>query len=221
LEAFSYSVSHDLREPLRHIDGFIKLLHKNIIDKIDEKAQGYIDHIISSSTKMNTLIDDLLVFSRLGRKKIEKKKSNMNLLVNNALKLFSLEIKEKNISFRVDDMPDVNTDASLMIQVWTNLISNAIKFTAKTKNPEIHIGTDKDTNGNPIYFIKDNGVGFNQKYVAKIFDVFQRLHNVDEFPGTGIGLANVNQIILKHGGRIWAEGQINKGAAFFFTLSNI
>ncbi|MBC2704615.1 ATP-binding protein [Desulfobacula sp.] len=221
LEAFSYSVSHDLRAPLRHIDGFTKLLNKNIKNKIDEKSQNYFDNIINSSKQMNKLIDDLLIFSRLSRKDMKKIKFNMKIAIDEALQTFDSDIKENNISITVDDMPDVNLDVSLIQQAWINLISNAIKFTGNNKNPEIHIGTDKDTDGNAIFFIKDNGVGFDQKYVGKIFDVFQRLHNINEFPGTGIGLANVKRIITKHGGNIRAEGKINKGASFFFTLSDV
>lgn len=218
LEAFSYSVSHDLRAPLRHIDGFAKLLHRNIKDKIDENSQKYFDNIISSSKQMSKLIDDLLIFSRTGRKDVKKVIINMKIIVHEAMKAFASDINKNNISMIVDEMPEVNMDSSLIMQVWVNLISNAIKFTGKNKNPEIHIGTDKDTDGNVFFFIKDNGVGFDQKYVDKIFGVFQRLHNINEFPGTGIGLANVMRIIIKHGGEIRAEGKINKGASFFFTL---
>lgn len=218
LEAFSYSVSHDLRAPLRHIDGFTKLLNKNIRNKIDEKSQNYFDNIIDSSKQMNKLIDDLLIFSRLSKKDMKKIKINMKTVIDEAMLTFNSDIKENKISITIDDMPDVNLDVSLIQQSWVNLISNAVKFTGKKENPEIHIGTDKDKNGNTIFFIKDNGVGFDQKYVDKIFDVFQRLHNIDEFPGTGIGLANVKRIIMKHGGAIRAEGKINEGASFFFTL---
>lgn len=218
LEAFSYSVSHDLRAPLRHIDGFAKLLHRNIKDKIDENSQKYFDNIISSSKQMSKLIDDLLMFSKTGRKDVKKVIINMKIIVHEAMKAFASDINKNNISMIVDEMPEVNMDSSLIMQVWDNLISNAIKFTGNNKNPEIHIGTDKDTDGNVFFFIKDNGVGFDQKYVDKIFGVFQRLHNINEFPGTGIGLANVMRIIIKHGGEIRAEGKINKGASFFFTL---
>lgn len=221
LEAFSYSVSHDLRAPLRHIDGFTKLLNKNIKDIIDEKSQNHFDNITSSSKQMNQLIDDLLIFSRTSRKDMKKITVNMKTIINEAMQTFDSDIKENNISVIVDDMPDVNLDVSLIMQAWVNLISNAVKFTGKKEKPEIHIGTDKDTEGNNIFFIKDNGVGFDQKYVDKIFGVFQRLHNINEFPGTGIGLANVKRIITKHGGDIRAEGKINKGASFFFTIPNL
>jgi len=220
LEAFSYSVSHDLRAPLRHIDGFTKLLNKKIKNRIDEKSQNYFDNIISSSKQMNKLIDDLLIFSRMGRKDVKKTNINMKTVVDEAIQEFDSDIKENNISIKIDKMPEVNLDASLMRQTWVNLISNAIKFTGNKENPEIHIGTEKDADGKIIFFIKDNGVGFDQKYVDKIFGVFQRLHNINEFPGTGIGLANVKRIILKHGGDIRAEGKINEGASFFFTLPN-
>lgn len=220
LEAFSYSVSHDLRAPIRHIDGFTKLLYKNIETKIDKKSQSYFDHIISSSKQMNTLIDDLLLFSRMGRKNIIRENINMEKIVDDALQTFTMDIKKNNISINIDKMPIVNVDASLITQVWINLISNAIKFSSNIKSPEIRIGIDKDSKSNTMYYIKDNGVGFNQKYVDKVFGVFQRLHSVNEFPGTGIGLANVKRIIVKHRGKIWAEGKINKGASFFFTLPN-
>lgn len=220
LEAFSYSVSHDLRAPLRHIDGFTKLLYKTLGNKVDEKSQSYFDNVISASKQMNTLIDDLLVFSRMGRKEVKKGKINMGKIVDTALKSFTNDIKKTKISIIIDAMPDANVDASLLTQVWINLISNALKFSSNIKKPKIHIGLDKDKNQNTVYFIKDNGVGFEQKYVEKLFGVFQRLHSINEFPGTGIGLANVKRIIIKHGGNIWAEGKINKGASFFFTLPN-
>ena len=218
LESFAYSVSHDLRAPLRHIDGFTKLLYNNIKTGLDKKTQGYFDNIINSSKQMNQLIDDLLTFSRMNRKELNKKKIKMNTVVNGALHTFDLDIKNSKVKIVVDDLSKVRVDAALMSYVWINLISNAIKFTSKTKNPKIHIGIDKQTDEETIYFIKDNGVGFNQKYVEKIFGVFQRLHTSNEFPGTGIGLANVKRIITKHNGSMQAEGEINKGAAFYITL---
>jgi len=220
LEAFSYSVSHDLRAPLRHIDGFTKLLKINIKDNIDEKSQNYFKNIVSSTNQMNKLIEDLLVFSRTGRKGIKKSKTQMKKIVDEAIKMFDSEIKENNINLKIEKLDKANLDHSLFVQVWVNLISNAIKFTSKTKKPRIIIGSEKDTKGGTVYFIKDNGVGFDQKYVDKVFGVFQRLHGNTEFPGTGIGLANVKRIITKHGGNIWAEGKINKGASFFFKLTD-
>ena len=218
LESFAYSVSHDLRAPLRHIDGFTKLLYSNIKGDIDKKSQGYIDNIISSSKQMNQLIDDLLTFSRMNRKDLNKKKIKMNTVVNGALHTFDLDIKKSKVEIVVDDLSKIKIDAALMSYVWINLISNAIKFTSKTKKPKIHIGIDKQTDKKTVYFIKDNGVGFNQKYVEKIFGVFQRLHTANEFPGTGIGLANVKRIITKHNGSIRAEGKVSKGATLYITL---
>ena len=218
LEAFAYSVSHDLRAPLRHIDGFTKLLEKRIKDKIDKQSHNYFDNIISSSKRMNQLINDLLVFSRTSTKDIRKTKVKMKKIVDEAMLPYTINMEYNNIAFIIDEMPNVKVDISLFRQVWENLISNAIKFTINSKNPEIHIGADKDIKGKIVFFISDNGVGFNQKYVDKVFGVFQRLHSVDEFPGTGIGLANVKRIIMKHGGTIWAEGKVNKGATFFITL---
>ncbi len=218
LEAFSYSVSHDLRAPLRHIDGFASLLNKSLKDKLDKNEENYFNNIIKSSSQMNDLIDGLLNYSRMGRAGLKKAKCNIKVLVKDVLEIFSFEIKEKNISITVDDLPYAFADEFLMTQVWKNLISNAIKFSSKNKNPIIHIGYNKTDNGNIIYYIKDNGVGFNQKYIDKVFGIFQRLHSINEFPGTGIGLATTKLIITKHEGKIWAEGIENKGASFFIYL---
>lgn len=219
LDAFAYSVSHDLRAPLRHINGFTKLLRNKVANNIDEKSNAYFDNIVSSSEQMNVLIDDLLLFSRMGREEVKKRNVNMKTIINEAIQILSLDIENKNISIVVDDMPNAYVDTSLLAQVWTNLISNAIKFSSKAKTPKIHIGVNNDDE-NTIYFIADNGVGFNQKYAEKMFGVFQRLHSVNEFPGTGIGLANIKRIIMKHGGKVWAEGALNKGATLYFSLPN-
>ncbi len=218
LEAFAYSVSHDLRAPLRHINGFTKLLKKRITDKIDKQSHNYFDNIINSSERMNQLIEDLLVFSRTSTKNVKKSKVNMKKIVDEVMLPYTFDTNKNNVSVIIDEMPNAKVDISLFKQVWDNLISNAIKFTGNNKNPEIHIGTYKDTKGKTVFYIKDNGVGFNQKYVDKAFGVFQRLHSVNEFPGTGVGLANVKRIVMKHGGTIWAEGVVNKGATFFITL---
>jgi len=218
LEAFTYSVSHDLRSPLRHIDGFANLLLVSCKDKLNEKEETYFNNIIKSSLQMNQLIDGLLMYSRLGRAALKKANYNMKSVVDKVIPTFVFDIKENKISIIVDDMPNAFADEFLMTQVWENLISNAIKFSSKTKKPTIHIGYEKDVNENTIYFIKDNGVGFNQKYVDKAFGIFQRLHSINDFPGTGIGLATTRLIILKHDGEIWAEGAENKGASFFIKL---
>jgi signal transduction histidine kinase/HAMP domain-containing protein len=218
LEAFSYSVSHDLRAPLRHIDGFTNLLQKSFANKMDEKEKSHFKNIIDSSLKMNQLIDGLLIYSRTGRSGLKKVSSSMKTLVDKVIQTFVFDIKEKNVLVTVDAMPDAFMDAFLLAQVWENLIANAIKFSSNTKNPKIHIGYNTDAEGNSIYFIKDNGAGFDQKYAEKAFGVFQRLHTTNEFQGTGIGLATAKRIITKHQGAIWAEGKINKGASFFFKL---
>lgn len=218
LEAFSYSVSHDLRSPLRHIDGFASLLKISLKDKLDKKEENYFKHIINSTFHMNQLIDGLLNYSGTGRAGLKKENLNMQALINKVIQTFVFDIENKKISIIVDSMPDAFADQMLMKQVWENLISNAIKFTSKTKKPTIHIGYEKDINENIIYFIKDNGAGFNQEYVNKVFGVFQRLHSINDFPGTGIGLATTRLIILKHDGEIWAEGIENIGASFFIKL---
>lgn len=220
LEAFTYSVSHDLRSPLRHIDGFANLLLVSSKNKLDKKEETYFNNIIKSSLQMNQLIDGLLIYSKTGRAGLKKANYNMKSIVEKVIPTFVFDIKEHNISLIVDDMPDAFIDAFLMTQVWENLISNAIKFSGKSKNPKIHIGYEKDTDDHIIYFIKDNGAGFDQKYVDKVFGVFQRLHSVNEFPGTGIGLATTKLIIMKHDGEIWAEGVVNKGAKFFMKFPN-
>ncbi|MFI1770828.1 PAS domain S-box protein [Thalassobellus citreus] len=217
LESFSYSVSHDLRAPLRHIDGFSNLLHKSLKGKLNEKEENYFKNIVGSSSKMNELIDGLLIYSRMGRSELKKTTINMKTLVDDVIQTFVFDIKKNEITIIVDDMPNASVDVFLMKQVWENLISNAVKFSSKTKTPKIHIGYNKDVDGADIYYVKDNGVGFDQKYVGKVFGVFQRLHSVNEFSGTGIGLATAKRIILKHQGEIWAEGT-DKGASFFFKL---
>ncbi|MFD0989082.1 PAS domain S-box protein [Mariniflexile jejuense] len=219
LEAFSYSVSHDLRSPLRHIDGFTSLLNKSLKGKINEKEANYFNNIIRSSSQMNDLIDGLLTYSRMGRAALKKTNCSMKNLVKNVLENFVFEIKNKNISVLVDNLPNAFIDEFLITQAWENLISNAIKFSSKNKKPKIHIGFKQDATGKTIFFIKDNGVGFNQKYVEKAFGIFQRLHSINEFPGTGIGLATTKLIIKKHNGKIWAEGIENKGATIFISLS--
>jgi PAS domain S-box-containing protein len=221
LEAFSYSVSHDLRAPLRHIDGFTTLMLKSSNNKLGEKEKIYLKNIIDSSLKMNQLIDGLLIYSRMGRAQLKRVSINMKKIVDKVIQTFVLDIKKNNISITIDELPNAYTDVFLITQVWQNLIDNAIKFSSKTKNPEIHISFYKDKQDNTIFFIKDNGVGFDSNFAKKAFGVFQRLHTIKEFPGTGIGLATAKRIIIKHGGDIWGESQINKGATFFFKVPSI
>ena len=221
LEAFSYSVSHDLRAPLRHIAGFIELLQKDIFETLSEKHKRFFQNITQSAEKMSDLIDDLLSFSRMGRMEMEKTKVNLNNLVKESLKDLNNDIINRDIEWQIGELPVVFGDRAMLKQVILNLISNAVKFTSKTENAAISIGYNEDDNNENVFYVKDNGAGFDMKYVDKLFGVFQRLHSTNEFDGTGIGLANVGRIIHRHGGRIWAEGEIDKGATIYFTLKKL
>jgi PAS domain S-box-containing protein len=217
LEAFSYSVSHDLRAPLRHITGFIQILQKEIEADLSENNKKYFEYITSSADKMGVLIDDLLSFSRMGRVGMEKRKVNLEFIITDVLNELSTETKNRVINWNISRLPLVNGDPSMLKQVMFNLISNAVKFTKNKDNASIEIGTsinDKEQ----VFYVKDNGAGFDMKYVDKLFGVFQRLHNSNEFEGTGIGLANIKRIITRHGGRVWAEGTVDKGATIYFTI---
>jgi PAS domain S-box-containing protein len=217
LEAFSYSVSHDLRAPLRHINGFVDLLSSEFTDLLPEKGRHYLDVIVNSSRHMGTLIDDLLQFSRTGRHEMQQSEVNMNALLIEVLNELTQENPDRRIQWNLDDLPLVSGDNSLLRMVWYNLLSNAIKFTKGKEPATIQVGFTGDEKENTFY-IRDNGAGFDMQYAHKLFGVFQRLHSKKEFDGTGIGLANVYRIILKHGGRTWAEAQPDEGAIFYFTL---
>lgn len=217
LEAFSYSVSHDLRAPLRHIIGFIELLQKHTQKSFDEKSQRYLGIIRDSAARMGNLIDDLLTFSRIGRYDMKKSNTDISRTVSDVIREFDGEIKKREIKFKVEKLPAVYCDTSLIQLVFSNLISNAVKFTRNCKKPEIEISFS-ESDGEFVFSVSDNGVGFDMNYADKLFGVFQRLHNQEEFEGTGVGLANVHRIISRHGGRTWAEGKINKGAKFYFSL---
>ncbi len=217
LEAFAYSVSHDLRAPLRHIDGFMELLKKNIITALDEKGHQYMGIISASAHKMGQLIDDLLSFSRMGRKEMKLQEVDLGIIAHEVIRDLESETRERYIQWDVDDFPPVRGDASMLQIVMTNLISNAVKFTQSREQGIIRAGCES-REGETVVFIRDNGVGFDQNYADKIFDVFQRLHKADEFEGTGVGLAMVQRIIHRHGGRVWAEGEVDKGAIFYFSL---
>jgi len=220
LDAFSYSVSHDLRAPLRHMSGFVELLKKRLGDSPDVKTRDYVDMISAASKKMSLLIDDLLNFSRLGRSVLYKGKVNLKALVGEVVREIQNEKKERNIRWELDELPDVVGDESLLRLVVVNLVSNAVKFTSTRPLSEIKIGCKEDEDKFTC-FIKDNGVGFDTKYADKLFGVFERAHTQNEFEGTGIGLANVQRIISRHGGSTWAEGTVGQGATFYFTLPKI
>jgi len=217
LESFAYSISHDLRAPLRHIKGFTELLKNRIEPILNNESKKYLNNIINSSKYMEELITDLLAFSRMGRAKINYNKINLNQLIKEAINIFENDIKERSIKININSLPVITGDYSLIKQAIINFLSNAIKYTRLTKQAIIEIG-DLSNKDEFIFYIKDNGIGFNNKYTDKIFEVFQRLHIKEQFEGTGIGLAIVKKIISKHRGKVWAEGKINKGATFYFSL---
>lgn len=217
LEAFSYSVSHDLRAPLRHINGFIDLLKKSKDDSLDEKSRRYLNIISSSSKQMGQLIDDLLHFSRVGRSELKLSEVHLNELVLTVKEELSSHI-EKKIKWEIKDLPNVKADPALIKLVLINLIGNAIKYSSKVDLPEIEVGCNSSADDVKIFYVKDNGAGFNMKYADKLFGVFQRLHSSDEYEGTGIGLATVRRIIHKHGGKTWGVGEEGRGATFYFSL---
>jgi len=219
LEAFSYSVSHDLRAPLRHITGFIQLLQKDIGSSLNEKNLKYLGYIMDSAKKMGLLIDDLLTFSRMGRIEMNPDRVNLNDMVKKVIEELNSETKDRKIEWVIHDLPVVLCDGSMLHQVYVNLIANAVKFTRKKENATIEVGI-KSERGRNVFYVRDNGVGFDTKYIDKLFGVFQRLHSESEFEGTGIGLANVKRIIHRHGGQVWAEGAENQGATFYFSLNH-
>ncbi|MCX6163183.1 MAG: ATP-binding protein [Ignavibacteriae bacterium] len=217
LESFSYSISHDLRAPLRHISGFIGLLIEENSAQLDETGLKYLNTISRASVEMGNLIDSLLIFSRLSKAEVKQTKINSKNLLNRVIKTFSDEINRRDVEINISELPDIKGDENLIGQVWTNLISNAIKFTRNKEKAVIEIG-GKTGNGETVFYIKDNGAGFDMKYADKLFEVFQRLHQTEDFEGIGIGLANMNRIVMRHKGKCRAESEVGKGAAFFFTI---
>jgi len=216
LEAFSYSVSHDLRAPLRHIGGFVNLLLRNNSSQLDESGLRYLNIISESYIEMGNLIDALLTFSRLSRAGLQRTRINSNEMVARVLKTFNDETVGRKVEINVADLPDIMGDETLINQVWVNLISNALKYSRKKETAKIDIG-GKTEMGTTIFYIRDNGAGFDMKYADKLFGVFQRLHKTRDFEGIGIGLANVNRIVMRHGGTCWAKGEVGKGATFYFS----
>jgi len=220
LESFSYSVSHDLRAPLRAVHGYTEMLKANLETQPDPEAHRLMNNIMSNAKKMGQLIDDLLNFARIGRKELVKTNLQMQPVVTEICNGLKNEQGDRNIEYLIGELLPAQADSITIRHVWQNLISNAIKYSQFKDKSVIEIGSE--IKGNEIiYHIKDNGAGFDMRYAGKLFGVFQRLHSDEEFEGTGVGLALVQRIIVKHGGRIWAEGQVNKGATFFFTLNSI
>lgn len=217
LEAFSYSVSHDLRAPIRGMDGFISLFLENYLDKVDEEGQRLLNKVRKNVHKMGFLIDDLLSLSRIGMKDIERSEINMNELVHAVVDELQDMTESKEAQIKIHNLLPGGGDLALLKQVWINLISNSLKYSSKKEKPVIEIGSYIKT-GQVVYYVKDNGVGFDMKYSNKLFGVFQRLHDPQEYQGTGVGLALVKRITNKHNGEVWAEGKENQGATFYFSL---
>lgn len=218
LEAFAYSVSHDLRAPLRHIDGFLGLLKKRAGDSLDEQSQHYMTTISDATRRMSALIDDLLSFSRMGRAEMLHGQVNLGALVQEVIEEIAVEGESRRIRWTIEQLPVVTGDRAMLHLALANLISNAIKFTRPKDPAEIHVGSLPGDPAEHVIFVRDNGVGFDMQYADRLFGVFQRLHGTPEFEGTGIGLANVRRVISRHGGRTWAEGKVDEGATFYFSL---
>jgi len=217
LKSFSYSISHDLKAPLRHIKGFISLLVKKYMNLLPEEGHRYLDNISLSATNMEELIDGLLQFSRTGRLKMNKELCNMNEIVDALIQPNREQDQEHKIEFYINPLLPAFGDYKMIKLVWSNLIENAIKFSNKKELAKITIGAEENAT-EIIYYIKDNGAGYDMNYAAKLFAVFQRLHSKEDYDGTGIGLTIVNKIIERHGGRVWAEGKVGEGATFYFAL---
>jgi light-regulated signal transduction histidine kinase (bacteriophytochrome) len=218
LEAFAYSVSHDLRAPLRAIHGFSRILMEEYAPQLPAEAKHYLEVVRDNASQMGELIDDLLTFSRLSRQPLQKQAIAPADLVAQALDDLRPEM-EPRVEIGVGDLPPCEGDAPLLKQVFINLLSNAIKYTGRRAQPRIEVGALPRADAQAaVYYVRDNGVGFDMRYVHKLFGVFQRLHHAGDYPGTGIGLATVQRIIHRHGGRVWAEGEINQGATFYFTM---
>lgn len=219
LEAFTYSVAHDLRAPLRHISGFSRILSDQYGASMDDQAREYIVDIRQGAERMGMLIDDLLSLTKITRQEIKRQVTGLDNIVSSVMRTLEPETKDRDIDWRIGELPFVECDPVLITQVYANLLSNAIKYTRPRKPAVIELGKI-DLDGEAALFVRDNGVGFNDKYADKLFGVFQRLHRAEDFEGTGVGLATVQRIVHKHGGRIWAEAEIDKGATFYFTVGD-
>lgn len=218
LDAFSHSVSHDLRVPLRHVVGFVELLQRDAGPSLSEKSLGLLTIISQSAIQMGVLISDLLAFALVGRADLQKTDVNLDELLRETLREIQARLKERIIAWKICPLPAVRADRALLRLVLVNLISNAVKFTAGRAEAKIEIGCVANDDHETVIFIRDNGAGFNPRYAHKLFGVFQRLHSRDKFEGAGIGLANVRRVVHRHGGRTWAEGQVDAGATFSFSI---
>jgi hypothetical protein len=220
LESFTHSISHDLRAPLRAIGGFSNILLKDFGPQLPEEAQRLIQVVVLSGAQLTQMIDGLLKFCRLGRQALSREPIDLAALARQAVESLRCDQQDKRVKVQIGNLPGCIGDPMLLNQVFVNLVSNAFKFTTHTKNPAVEIGSEQ-RNGENVYFVRDNGIGFEMQYADKLFGVFQRLHSEEEFGGNGVGLSIVKRIIERHGGRIWAEAELEKGATFFFTLPNL
>ena len=218
LDGFSHSISHDLRAPLRHIHGYVKMLTRAIAGQLAEDPRRYLQTITDSSVEMGQLIDDLLAFSRMSRAEMSATHVLLDGLVEDTIRGLEMAVQGRNIVWKIAPLPPVVGDLPMLRQVLANLIGNAVKYTRPRNPAQIEIGVTGEEDGRTIFFVRDNGVGFDMQYAHKLFGVFQRLHRAEEFEGTGIGLATVRRVIARHGGRTWAEGKLDEGATFYFTL---
>lgn len=218
LEAFSYSVSHDLRAPLRHIMGFVELLQEDAGPSLSASSLRHLSTVSQAAKRMGALIDDLLAFSRIGQAGMEKQDCSLDDVVKETLGDFHKETTQRNIDWLVHPLPTVWANPALLRMVLANLIANAVKFTSERAETRIEIGGSRVGEDESVIFVRDNGAGFDPRFADKLFGVFQRLHSQDKFEGTGIGLANVQRIILRHGGRVWADGVLDGGATFYFSI---
>jgi light-regulated signal transduction histidine kinase (bacteriophytochrome) len=218
LDAFSYSASHDLRAPLRHISGFVSMLTETAGQSLDEESRGYLSKINAAAIRMGCLIDDLLSFARMGRAELHMSEVPLGQLVMDAIRDLEQDLGSRKVTWKVGELPVIAGDPFLLRLVFDNLLLNAVKFTRTREEAVIKLGSYDSGVAEKVIFVRDNGVGFDMKYGDKLFGVFQRLHSFDEFEGTGIGLANVRRIVARHGGKTWAEGEIDKGATFYFSL---
>src|SRR5262249_10337902 len=214
---FSYSVSHDLRAPLRHIEGFVEILTTTSANSLDDESQRHLQTIADSAKQMGRLIDDLLTFSRTARAELTKARTDVSSLVKAAIRDLQQEARNREIQWVIGDLPEVEADTALLRQVIVNLLGNALKYTRTRKQVRIEVGSSC-SDLEVVIFVRDNGVGFDMRYAHKLFGVFQRLHRASDFEGTGVGLANVRRIISRHGGRTWAESELGRGATFYFSL---
>jgi light-regulated signal transduction histidine kinase (bacteriophytochrome) len=217
LEAFTYSVSHDLRAPLRSIDGYTKILFEDYYEKLDEQGKHSMDVVMRNARKMTQLIDDLLDFSCYSKSEIRKMTTDLHTMVEDILREQKDQYAGKPMEITLKELKPAFCDMSMIRQVWRNLISNAFKYSSKKDVIRLEIGSFSE-NGTEVYYVKDHGVGFDMQYAGKLFGVFQRLHKIDQFEGTGVGLAIVQRILSRHGGKVWAEAKVNEGAAFYFSM---